>query len=794
MTRCGVMGSKTSPTEDGSAVGGESDDGSDREVSEGYYEEIKRLMAKANPPDAVKRALLHRAARLARYEVLPQEEPKGGPRVENAGLDDRVVEALKQSGITQLYDYQFRAIRAILDGQSVVIEAPTAFGKTEAFLAPMAQRAISGHASGVFALLVYPTKALGRDQLSKISPLADALGMRAAIIDGNTSEASRNSLMRNPPEFLLTNFDTIHHHLFRRKQLAGMLDNLEFLVVDETHYYAGVFGANAHHIIARLRRMTGSPLKCVGASATLKDSGEFCSVLFGQDVIPIKERGRRASVDMAMIAPASGTKKHWLMVDLAKSLIKSGKKIMAFSNTHWNVELVGRHAMSEGLMAEIHRGGMSEEHLDRTEEAFRNGELAMLSCTPTLELGMDIGNVDGVISEVVPANRFMQRIGRAGRGGERGCAFLVLGNDPISQYYLDHPDEFMRDEWMPHVDITNPDIEDAHTIAAALDRPLEGDEIKSRMESIRRCRAANWLAPADVTLRATKWGQHKVIKHKIRGIEDAITIHLDGKSIGDRNLPMALSELHEGAVYMLGGRPHKVERLDYPQSKSASVVAMNPKTDEHTRALGREWAEDRGMIKTRQCLGVSVDLCQLQITKTIDGYAHSTNQGSNFKRLDRQLRHTFKTKGIKFRAAVPSNTMQRSKSKDVDWDSYHTVAHLVANASRMIAGAAVSDIDAMVNIGLPREQLVLDDGLIFIYDNIRGGNGISGILYEHMERVLQRAYDMVSSCPCNKIEGCPHCTLSHTCRINNARLNKTGAMESLEKIIGPQASPRKLQN
>lgn len=751
-------------------------------ADEGYYDEIKKLIAEANPPDAIKRALRHRAARLARYEVLPQEKPKSGPRIENAGLDDRVVDALRQGGIEKLFDYQFKAIRAILDDQSVVIEAPTAFGKTEAFLAPIAQRAISSHTSGVFALLVYPTKALGRDQLSKISPMAEALGMRASIIDGNTPEAERNSLMRNPPEFLLTNFDTIHHHLFRHKQLAGMLDSLEFLVVDETHYYAGVFGANAHYIIARLKRIASPSLKCVGASATLKNSGEFCSMLFGQNMIPIKESGRKSAVDLAMMAPV-GIPKHWLMVDLAKSLINSGKKIMVFSNTHRNVELVGRYAMSEGLMAEIHRGGMSDEHLDRTEEAFRSDRLDMLSCTPTLELGMDIGGVDGVISEIVPVNRFMQRMGRAGRGGERGCAFLVLGDDPISQYYIDHPDEFMRDEWVPHVDITNPDIEDAHTIAAALDCPLDGDAIKSRKESISRCRTANWLEPADVTLRATKWGRIKVIKHKVRGIEDAITIHLDGKFVGERNLPMALSELHEGAIYMLGGRPYKVVHLDYPQSKSASVVAMHPKTDEHTRALGNEWAEDFGMIKARQCFEMNVDFCHLRITKTIDRYMHYTNQGLDFKKLDKQLRHKFKTKGIKFRAAVPTNTIQRTMSKNVDLESYHAVMHLVANASRMLAGAAMSDIDGALN----RDTLTHNcghDGLIFIYDNIKGGNGISGILYDRMEKVLQRAYDMVASCPCNKTEGCPHCTLSHICRSNNAGLNKIGALESLEKMIG----------
>lgn len=808
----------------------EGEDESDEDEGDGMegvlsHEEIRQMIGDADPPKATLAALHHRGACLASYTLLPRIDPKRGPGVESMELDDKIVKFLRSCGIAEFYAYQHEAIGHILERKSVVIEAPTAFGKTEAFLVPISHLASKMQTGRVLALFVYPTKALGRDQLPKIAAMAEALGMQAAIFDGDTMKNVKNSLVHHPPEFLITNFDTIHKQMYMHNQLAGMLDSVKFLVVDEAHYYAGVFGANAHHIISRLKRFTG-PIQCIASSATLHDSGKFCSVLFGQSMTVVKETGRRSKVDMAIMAPPGNNPKRWLMVDIAKILIThdraprldatlaktshlgsshaalqntaGGKgarpdqnpdyrrddvalrktKLMVFSNTHRSVELVGRDARLDGLRAEIHRGGLDPACLECIEAEFRAGGLDMLSCTPTLELGMDIGHVDGVISEGVPANRFMQRIGRAGREGERGCAFLVLGGDPISRYYLEHPDEFMKDEWVPHIDVANPDIEDTHTIAAARDRPLEGDEIKTRRESIVRCRQAGLLQPADQALRATASGEYRVDQHSIRGIEKSVIIRLGRKTIGRRSLPMALSELHEGAIYMLGGELYKVEKLDYSGSKKATVVAMPRNTRERTRALGRGWARETEKIISRPCLGMEVGLCRLRVTQTINGYVRYTRSDMEYKFLAQQLRHTFPTKGIKLRVKATQETMIHGEHKNVHHESCHAIEHLVASASRMIAGAAEPDVDGVLNEG----------GLIYIYDNVRGGNGIAGILYERMERVIQRAYDIVASCPCKQTRGCPRCTLSYRCSSNNADLHKDGAKALLEKMLGSKAA------
>ena len=106
-----------------------------------------------------------------------------------------------------------------------------------------------------------------------------------------------------------------------------------------------------------------------------------------------------------------------------------------------------------------------------------------ISCTPTLELGIDVGNVDCVISSTIPVNRLIQRIGRrAARKGQRGYAFLALGNDPISQYYKNHPDDYFEDIEKTYIDPKNPFVEEFQVLSMACDRPISKHELKEHQE------------------------------------------------------------------------------------------------------------------------------------------------------------------------------------------------------------------------------------------------------------------------------------------------------------------------
>lgn len=754
------------------------------------HEEVNAMIGECNPPDAVRRLLHSRVVRLAHYECLRRQDPKVGSMVGSVGIDKRVAEKLEGDGIGSLYSYQEEAIRRIMAGESVVIEAPTAFGKTEAFLVPIVHMCAKGAGSGVQALFVYPTKALGRDQHEKIARVAEAADVRSAVFDGDTPRRDRERLSQDPPDIIITNFDLLHYQLFQNGLLAGMLRGVRFFVVDETHTYTGIFGSNAHHIMQRVSRLAG-PLQYVGASATLNDSKEFCSRLFGRDVGIVRELGRRSTVDFAMLSPATvktGHKerhlpKRDLIVNLAAKLSHGRHKTMIFSNSHYNAERVGMEARSKGLRAEIHRGGIDARALKSVESRFRSGETNVISCTPTLELGIDVGNVDTVISETIPSNRFMQRLGRAGREGNRGCALLVLGDDPISQYYSEHPADYMRDEWIPHIDVGNPDVLERQTVAMASDRPLGASEVSERAQAVSRCVRNGLLERVGQTFKATERGRSQ-LAYSIRGIGESITVYLSGTKVGERNLPVALSELHPGAVYMLKGRRYRVGLLDYPIGKRAEIEPLKRGLKRETRALGDDSAQVLERIGGRKCHGMAVELCRLRITKTIREYFEidvSVDPGQVLSRhpLGTPLSYSFDTKGIRFRLPRPvSASGGKSSPGFIEAWSYHAAEHVIVDGGRMVTGASASDINGMSDSA----------GLVHVYDDTVGGSGVSEVLYDRMEGAVARARDVVAGCPCAEEGGCPRCTMSYRCKLNNAGMHKRGALESFRRISDGEAT------
>src|SRR5207244_6003892 len=132
------------------------------------------------------------------------------------------------------------------------------------------------------------------------------------------------------------------------------------------------------------------------------------------------------------------------------------------------------------------REGFIANNRRSVENAFKNDTLMAISASPTLELGIDVGNVDGVISSTIPVNRLVQRIGRAARKGQNGYAFLVLGNDPISQYYKNHPNDYFEDVEQIYIDPKNPFVEEFQVLAMACDKPIESHDLPEHIDVINR--------------------------------------------------------------------------------------------------------------------------------------------------------------------------------------------------------------------------------------------------------------------------------------------------------------------
>lgn len=723
------------------------------------------------------------------FRAIEEPPPDYGGSINALPVDEAIINVLEKKGIEKLYGFQEDAVKKILRGADVVVTAPTASGKTEAFCIPILQKIAeevprfgtlrTGEGGKIMAIFVYPTKALARDQLPKIKELAEPLGIRAAVLDGDTPEAERRQVLESLPDIVVTNFDVIHYHMMHRTKFSRALRTARFLVVDEAHVYTGVFGANVHHIIARLERL-GGRMKIVAASATLPNAADFCQSLFGRKVEEIKGRGRRGRINLAIIFPSLRSHRS-LSIELVKQATKRHKTI-AFSGSHLGSELLAFYAARQGVSIRVHRAGLLPAARAEIEQMFKSGKLAAISATPTLELGIDIGGVDAIVSNIVPVNRLTQRIGRAARRGQQGYAFLALGNDPISQYYKSHPDDYLSDQELAYTDPENPFVKEYQVLAMACDRSIAVAESAPVWDALQKLVARGLVKNANGRfVPDLKRAMQVLNAYSIRGIGSRVDIKLGGRIAGERSMPQALEELHKDAIYFLAGRRYWVKELHYEKDRQpfAELDLLPYDYPYYTKALTDEWPSIIEVHERKKAFGVEVAYCSLQIKKRVLGYANieigqEVAQGSKVM-FDKALEYEFATKGFVFRAPRPEEAMAKADDEEyVEMSAFHASEHVIIEGSAMITGGASQDLGG-ISLG--------SSGLIFVYDGSIGGNGASKALFDRLDMAFGRALRILSECPCTSESGCPRCTYSYRCGNNNEYLHKAAATEALNRIV-----------
>jgi len=742
--------------------------------------EIKKMIGKNSPDKTTEDILFSKRDYVSQYKVLTNPEPEMGSSVEDLGLDESISNHLKEIGIEQFYKFQEESIQEISFGENVIIEAPTASGKTEAFLIPVIQKIKkeSSNARGVFAVFVYPTKALSRDQYPKILKFAEKIGIEVQVFDGDTEQTERRKILESPPHILVTNFDVLHYHLWHQTKFSSLLSTIKVLVVDETHVYSGIFGSNVHYIIKRLKRVCSNKIQFVVASATLEDAKNFCEQLFGVKMKIIHGSGKKGQTDFVMLFPSLRTQRS-LMIDLTKKMTEKNHKTMVFNNSHLNSELLAIQARKQKINIKVHRAGLMANYRRSVEQEFKSDKLPAISCTPTLELGIDVGNVDCVISSTIPVNRLIQRIGRAARKGQRGYAFLALGNDPISQYYKNHPDDYFEDVEKSYIDPKNPFVEEFQVLAMACDKPISKHELKEHEDVIKQhIEKENLILYNNRIIPNFDKIASLLNDYSIRGIGKSLDIFLNEKKVGDRVLPIALEELHKDAIYFLAGVRYKVRECGYPQRNFAKLERISRDYPYYTKALTEEWPTIETVFETRKAYGVQVAFCKLHIQKKVYGYVNielgqEITQGQKVS-LDSPLEYDFITKGIVFHAPRPINEIKKAEDEEyTEASGYHATEHVVIEGSNMITGGVSQDLGG-ISLGV--------SGLIFIYDGAIGGNGASKALFDRFEKALERSMFIVKECPCQSEAGCPRCTFSYRCGNNNEFLHKHSALEILQRI------------
>ena len=203
-------------------------------------------------------------------------------------LDSRIIDVIRDRGFSELSLVQEQAIPKILNGDHLLLIAPTGTGKTESAMIPVLSGMLKGTGSGFTTLYITPLRALNRDILRRMEWWCQNLGLTSGVRHGDTSQAERRKQVRHPPDLLITTPETVQA-LFMGKRLREHLRGIRYVIVDEIHDLAGTKrGAQLVIALERLCRYAGE-FQRIGLSATVGNPQEVSEFLTGERPCSIVE-------------------------------------------------------------------------------------------------------------------------------------------------------------------------------------------------------------------------------------------------------------------------------------------------------------------------------------------------------------------------------------------------------------------------------------------------------------------------------------------------------------------------
>ena len=346
-------------------------------------------------------------------------------------------------GWADLRQLQDEAAGPIADGLDALLLAPTAGGKTEAAVFPLLTEMENARWDGPSVLYLAPLKALLNNLLPRLEQYAGWLGRRAAIWHGDVTASGRQRLLRDPPDILLTTPESLESMLISVKvDPARLFGTVRAVVVDEVHAFGG--DDRGWHLLAvleRISRLACRPVQRIGLSATIGNPGELLGWLQGSG------RGVRpaAVVAAGLGVVAAGRPPGEVELDYVGSVgnaatviaaLHRGEKRLVFCDSRQLVEELGAALRAAGVTVFLSHASLSADQRHRAEEAFAQGRDCVIVATSTLELGIDVGDLDRVIQVDCPpsVSAFLQRMGRTGRrpAAARNCLFLALSSGELA--------------------------------------------------------------------------------------------------------------------------------------------------------------------------------------------------------------------------------------------------------------------------------------------------------------------------------------------------------------------------
>ncbi len=359
-------------------------------------------------------------------------------------LPPKLRELIKEKGWSDLTEIQKKAYKPIYEGKNVLIMAPTGFGKTEAAMLPIFARMLEEGAEPLAVLYVTPLKSLINDLWERIGWWAERLGFVVARKHGDVSASERSARLRKPPHILITTPEGFKIDMDWASQFRKYYKNVKWVIVDEAHeLVSSKRGVQLSLLLERLKAYTGRDFQRIALSATVGDPKVTADLLFGsskreREIVKAKQR-RKVVLTVDDIGDVREEESFWE---------KSAKKILehvesptlVFVNTRYAAERLHEELSKiEGLKVEVHHSSISKEIRQEIERKLKDGKIDVVIATKTLELGIDISNLNKVILFKPPGSvaSLLQRVGRAGHklgGVSRGVIITTDNVEALDGY------------------------------------------------------------------------------------------------------------------------------------------------------------------------------------------------------------------------------------------------------------------------------------------------------------------------------------------------------------------------
>ncbi|MBM3726239.1 MAG: DEAD/DEAH box helicase [Acidobacteria bacterium] len=727
-------------------------------------------------PDSPVRAIHKQAAREGTYAEFPP------------GLDPRLAAALRARGIGRLYSHQAEAFEHAEAGRNTVVVTPTASGKTLCYNLPVLNAILAdGRAK---ALYLFPTKALAEDQLHEFHELGRALeaagapALKAFTYDGDTPQDARRAI-RERASVVFTNPDMLHTGILpHHTRWAKLFETLRYIVIDELHYYRGVYGSHMANVIRRLKRICefygsrkdGAGPQFVCCSATIANPKELAEAATESPFELVADNGAPSGAKFfvfynpPVVNAELGIRRSYVgeARRIAVEAIERGQQTLVFANNRLATEVLVKYlkdACEKKTGAETirgYRGGYLPKERREIERRLRDGQIRGVVATNALELGIDIGGLDTVVMAGYPGTvaSTWQRAGRAGRRLTPSLAVLVASSAPLDQYIVDHPEYFFDSTpERAHLNANNLEIVLNHVKCAAFELPIREDETFGPHGVAGMCGFLEETGVLHKTGKQWHWTSdtYPADAISLRAVtsDNFVVIDTTGNNevIAEVAFPAALTALHEKAIYLHEARQYQVERFDYGQRKAyVRRVESEYYTDaiDYTQVRVLEEFGSESLAKARAVQGDVRVNRQIVGFKKIKFYTNE-NIGAGNLMMPEQEMHTTAF-WLHFPAAFLDDLRDLGPSEKQSGiiglgQALRTVAAVLLMCDARDLGVAWSE-------DFSQDQAMYEPNL-FLYDAYPGGVGLSAPLFQVRAALLAGARELIAGCGCKA--GCPAC-------------------------------------